>query len=67
MERVDEGDRKGVGERIGERNSGVVTYDGVEGRGETIHRNYGASRFSGHDSVHDSFSPSFDTVRFTQV
>ena len=36
-------------------------------RGETIHRNYGASRFSGHDSVHDSFSPSFDTVRFTQV
>ena len=36
-------------------------------RGETIHRNYGGSRFSGHDSVHDSFSPSFDTVRFTQV
>ena len=39
----------------------------LRGRGETIHRNYGASRFSGHDSVHDSFSPSFDTVRFTQV
>ena len=36
-------------------------------RGETIHRNYGASRFSGHDSVHDFFSPSFDTVWFTQV
>ena len=36
-------------------------------RGETIHRNYGASRFSGHHSVHDSFSPCFDTVRFTQV
>ena len=35
-------------------------------RGETIHRNYGASRFSGHDLVHDSFSPIFDTVRFTQ-
>ena len=31
-------------------------------RGETIHRKYGASRFNGHDSVHDSFSPSFDTV-----
>ena len=40
---------------------------GVDNRGETIHRNYGESRFSGHDSVHDSFSPSFDTVRFTQV
>ena len=36
-------------------------------RGETIHRNYGASRFSGHDSVHDFFSPSVDTVQFTQV
>ena len=24
-------------------------------RGETIHRNYGASRFSGHDSVHVLF------------
>ena len=36
-------------------------------RGETIHRNYGASRYSGHDSIHDSFSQSFDTVRFTQV
>ena len=34
MKRVDEGDRKGVGERIGERNSGVVTYDGVEGGGD---------------------------------
>ena len=36
-------------------------------RGETIHRIYGASRFSDHDSVHNSFSPSFDTARITQV
>ena len=36
-------------------------------RGETIHRKYGASRFNSHDSVHGSFFPSFDTVRFTQV
>ena len=41
--------------------------DTLTHRGETIHRNYGASRFSGHDSVYDSFSPSFNTVRFTQV
>ena len=38
---------------------------GEASRGETIHRNYGASRFSGHNSVHDSFSLSFDMVRFT--
>ena len=36
-------------------------------RGETIHRIHGASLFSGHDSVHDSFSQSFDTAWFTQV
>ena len=36
-------------------------------RGEMIHRIYGASRFSDHDSVHDSFSLSFDTAQFTQV
>ena len=38
-----------------------------ENRGETIHRKYVASRFNGHDSVHGSFFPSFDTVRFIQV
>ena len=32
-------------------------------RGETIHRNYCASRFSGQAS----FSPYFDMVRFTRV
>ena len=36
-------------------------------KGETIHRIYGALRFSGHDSVHDSVPPSFNTARFTQV
>ena len=41
--------------------------DDVTTRGEMIHRNYGASRFNGHDLVHDSFSWSFDTVCFTQV
>ena len=35
---------------------------GADARGETIHRNYGASWFNGHDS----FSSSFDMVRFTQ-
>ena len=44
-----------------------VCINNTYARGEMIHRNYGASRFSGHDSVHDSFSPSSDTVRFTQV
>ena len=36
----------------------------LDGRGEMIHQIYGASGFSGHDSVHDSFSPDFDTVLF---
>ena len=35
--------------------------------GGTIHRIYGASRPSGHNSVQDSFSPGFDADRFTQV
>ena len=34
-------------------------------RGETIHQVYDALWSSGHDSVHDSFSMSFDTVWFT--
>ena len=36
-------------------------------RGEMIHQIYGALRLSGDDSVHDYFSPSFDTARFTPV
>ena len=33
-------------------------------RGETIHRIHGASLFSGHDSVHDSF---FSEIRYGLV
>ena len=37
----------------------------LDGRGEMIHQIYhGASRFSGHDSVRDSFFPNIDTVLF---
>ena len=35
-------------------------------RGETIHRIYDASRYSGHDSVHDSFSLTLDMAWFTK-
>ena len=40
-------------------------YNYPKARGEAIHRIYSASWFIGPDSVHDSFSPSFDTAQFT--
>ena len=46
---------------------GWVVSASIGGRVEMIHQIYDASRFSGHDLVHDSFSMSFDTARFTQV
>ena len=55
------------GGSISNRSHSQLTFMTVAKRGETIHRNYSASQFNGHDSVQDSFSPSFDTVWFTQV